>query len=470
MTRNVRTRFAPSPTGLLHIGGVRTALFSWAYARKHGGTFVLRIEDTDLERSTPESVQAILDGMQWVGLAHDEGPFYQMQRMDRYREVVQQMLAAGTAYYCYTSKEELDQMRAEMEARGEKARYDRRWRPELGKTLPEPPAGVKPVVRFRNPVDGVVAWDDAVKGRIEISNTELDDLIIARPDGTPTYNFCVVVDDLDMGITHVLRGDDHVNNTPRQINILSALGGELPVYGHLPMILNPDGSKMSKRKDPVSVVDYEKKGILPEALLNYLARLGWGHGDDEYFTLDQFVEWFDLANVSPSPSRFDHSKLQWINQQHMKAADNSRLATLTAPFLLERGVELQAGPALADVIALLKERVTNLVDLAEQAVYFYRHQAAPAELAEKQLGAEALAILRKLHGALAATDWQAAALNDAIKAFVAAEGVKMGQVGMPLRAAVCGTTQTPSLDLTLTLLGQAETLRRLDKTLTDAGV
>ncbi|MGQ5524208.1 glutamate--tRNA ligase [Chitinimonas sp. PSY-7] len=461
----VRTRFAPSPTGLLHIGGVRTALFSWAYARKNKGVFVLRIEDTDLERSTPESVQAILDGMHWVGLGYDEGPFYQMQRMERYKEVIQEMLLAGTAYYCYTSKEELDQMRTEAEARGEKPRYDRRWRPERDKTLPPKPEGVQPVVRFRNPIEGVVAWDDAVKGRIEIANSELDDLIIARPDGTPTYNFCVVVDDRDMGISHVIRGDDHVNNTPRQINILTALDAPLPVYGHLPMILNADGQKMSKRRDAVSVVDYSEQGILPEALLNYLARLGWGHGDDEFFTMDQFVEWFDLKNVSPSPSRFDREKMLWINQLHMKAADNSRLAALTRPFLEKLGCDTNQGPALADTIALLKDRVTNLVDLAQQATYFYRHDAAPTELATQHLTEESRARLGRFQLVLADTTWEVPALSAAIKAFVTSEGVKMPLVGMPLRAAVCGTTQTPSIDLVLTLLGKEEVLKRLKHTL-----
>ncbi|WP_269532560.1 glutamate--tRNA ligase [Chitinimonas sp. BJYL2] len=457
----VRTRFAPSPTGLLHIGGVRTALFSWAFARKRQGVFVLRIEDTDLERSTPESVKAILDGMQWVGLAHDEGPFYQMQRMDRYKVVVQQLLDEGKAYHCYCSREELDQMRAEAEARGEKPRYDRRWRPERGKTLPDIPAGVQPVVRFRNPLDGVVAWDDAVKGRIEISNEELDDLIIARPDGTPTYNFCVVVDDSDMAITHVIRGDDHVNNTPRQINILKALGATLPVYAHLPMILNADGQKMSKRRDAVSVVDYSEQGILPEALLNYLARLGWGHGDAEFFTLDQFVAWFELENVSPSPSRFDRDKMLWINQQHMKLADNARLATLTRPFLEKLGCDLNQGPALVDVIALLKERVTNLVDLAAQGTYFYRHDPAPADMAAQHLGDESRARLARFAAVLESSEWTTEAIGAAIKAFVVSEGVKMPMVGMPVRAAVCGTTQTPSVDQVLALLGKAEVLKRL---------
>jgi glutamyl-tRNA synthetase len=459
----VRTRFAPSPTGLLHLGSVRTALFAWAYAKHHQGVAVLRIEDTDLERSTPESVQAIFDGLAWCGLQFDEGPFFQMQRMDRYKAVIQQMLAAGTAYLCYTSKEELDAMRAEAEARGEKPRYDRRWRPEPGKTLPPVPAGVQPVVRFRNPIDGVVVWDDAVKGRIEISNTELDDLIIARPDGTPTYNFCVVVDDWDMGITHVIRGDDHVNNTPRQINILAALGAPIPVYGHLPLIFNADGTKMSKRKDPVSVVDYQQLGILPEAFLNYLARLGWGHGDDEYFSLEQFVAWFDLKDVSPSPARFDREKMLWLNAQHMKAADDTRLAALARPFLEARGCNVQAGPALPAVVALLKERVNTVADLATQATYFYRHEAAPEALAAQHLDEAARGRLARFAVRLAAlTDWNAPVLSAAIKQFVADEGIKMPQLGMPLRAALCGTTQTPSIDAVLALMGQETVLERLN--------
>jgi glutamyl-tRNA synthetase len=458
----IRTRFAPSPTGYLHIGGVRTALFSWAFARKHQGVFVLRIEDTDLERSTPESVKAILDGMSWVGLEHDEGPFYQTQRFDRYKEVISQLLDSGHAYRCYCSKEELEQMRSEQEARGDKPRYDRRWRPEEGKSLPPPPAGAEPVVRFKNPLNGVVAWDDAVKGRIEIANQELDDLIIARADGSPTYNFCVVVDDWDMGITHVIRGDDHVNNTPRQINILRALGVALPVYGHLPMILNADGQKMSKRRDAVSVVDYADQGILPEALLNYLARLGWGHGDDELFNMEQFVEWFDLADVSASASRFNGEKLLWLNAQHMKAADPERLAQLVAPRLASAGVSLQAGPALSEVIMLTRERVQELNALAQEADYFYRKRhAAPADI-EKHLGEEARARLGRFAERLEALeDWSAMAIHDLFKPFCADEGIKMGLLGMPLRVMVCGTTQTPSVDAVLALIGKQEVLRRL---------
>ncbi|GAA5784803.1 glutamate--tRNA ligase [Chitiniphilus shinanonensis] len=461
-TRPVRTRFAPSPTGLLHIGGVRTALFSWAYARKHGGQFILRIEDTDLERSTPESVAAILDGMHWVGLDYDEGPFYQMQRMARYKEVIGQMLASGHAYHCYCSKEELDAMRSAAEARGEKPRYDRRWRPEDGKTLPAPPQGVSPVVRFRTPIGGTVAWDDQVKGRIEIANDELDDLIIARPDGTPTYNFCVVVDDWDMNISHVIRGDDHVNNTPRQIHMYQALGAEVPLFAHLPMIHNDQGQKLSKRRDAVSVVDYDKMGFLPEALLNYLARLGWGHGDDEFFTLSQFVEWFSLDSVSPSPSRFDRDKLLWLNAQHIKQTDPRRMAGRVEGFLADRGVAVADGPVLADVCALLKDRSQTLVEMADQAEYFYRALTPTAEIVEKHLTPDDEARLGFFaEGAARLPEWTTEALSAYIKEFVKQQGVKMPQVGMPLRAKVCGTTSTPSVDAVLALLGREEVLRRL---------
>lgn len=458
----IRTRFAPSPTGYLHIGGVRTALFSWAYARKHGGTFVLRIEDTDLERSTPESVKAILDGMNWVGLDYDEGPFYQTHRFDRYKAVIQQMLEAGSAYYCYCSKEELEAMRAEAEARGDKPRYDRRWRPEPGKTLPAIPAGVQPVVRFKNPLDGVVAWNDAVKGRIEIANVELDDLIIARGDGSPTYNFCVVVDDWDMNITHVIRGDDHVNNTPRQINILAALGAPLPVYGHLPMILREDGQKMSKRRDAVSVVDYAGMGILPEALLNYLARLGWGHGDDEFFDMQQFVEWFGLEAVSPSPSRFDKEKLLWLNAQHIKASDNGKLAALIAPRLVEAGVDVSAGPELSAVIGMVKERVQDTNALVGQCDYFYKKRVPSDEDLAKHLDDASRARMGRFAARLSElVDWSAVAIHELFKPFCAEEGIKMGQLGMPLRVLVCGTTQTPSIDAVLALIGKDEVLKRM---------
>src|SRR5450830_843368 len=370
----VRTRFAPSPTGYLHLGGARTALYSWASARHFGGTFILRIEDTDLERSTPEAVQAIIDGMQWLGLQHDEGPFYQMQRMDRYREVIAQMLQAGTAYHCYSSPEEVEQMRERMRAAGEKPRYDGTWRPEQGKALPTVPEGRLPVVRFKNPLDGEVSWDDVVKGTITIANKEMDDLVIARPDGTPTYNFCVAVDDWDMGITHVLRGDDHVNNTPRQINILRAIGAPLPKYGHLPMILGADGEKLSKRHGAVSVMDYPAQGYLPEAMLNYLARLGWSHGDEELFSSEQLVAWFDGTHLNKSPAQWDPAKLLWVNAQYIKQADNQRLAALVAQQLLKLGITLDAATAqdhLPLVCALFKDRCDTTVALATWAAKFY---------------------------------------------------------------------------------------------------
>ena len=345
----IRTRFAPSPTGYLHIGGARTALFSWAYARKHSGTFVLRIEDTDVERSTPEAVEAILDGMKWLKLDYDEGPFYQMQHMDRYRQVLQNMLAQGLAYHCYTSPKELDALREAQRANGEKPRYNGFWRPEPGKVLPEPPAGVAPVIRFKNPAQGVVAWTDMVKGLIEFKNTELDDLVIARADGTPTYNFCVVVDDFDMGITHVIRGDDHVNNTPRQINILEALGAPVPKYAHLSMILGDDGQKLSKRHGTVSVMQYEEDGYLPEAVINYLSRLGWSHGNDEIFSMEQFRTWFDLAHITPSSAQFNTEKLNWLNQHYIKQMDTSRLVELIRPRLQVRNVLITATPTLEDL-------------------------------------------------------------------------------------------------------------------------
>lgn len=456
----IRTRFAPSPTGYLHIGGVRTALYSWAYARHHGGQFVLRIEDTDLERSTPESVKAILDGMHWVGLDYDEGPFYQTQRMDRYRAVIAQMLEQGSAYLCYCSREELDALREAQTARGEKPRYDRRWRPEPGKVLPAPPSDQAPVVRFKNPLHGSVVWQDAVKGRIEISNEELDDLIIARADGSPTYNFCVVVDDRDMNITHVIRGDDHVNNTPRQINILQALGAALPVYAHLPMILNADGQKMSKRRDAVSVVDYDAMGILPAALLNYLARLGWGHGDDELFPVAQFVEWFSLEAVNPSAARFDHAKLLWTNQQHMKLLSPAVLAEKIMPRLVARGVTVH-GVDIEAAVVLLRERASTLEELADLASMLYCRPAISAELREQHLAAESMTLLQPLVTALQDAPWDTAALHDLLQQTVKAAGVKMPKIAMPLRVAVFGTPQTPSIDAMLFLLGRDETLHRL---------
>ena len=453
----------PSPTGFLHIGGARTALFSWAYARRHGGIFILRVEDTDVARSTPEAVQAILDGMKWLGLDHDEGPFYQMRRMERYKEVIRKMLDSGKAYHCYASPEELDAMREAQRERGEKPRYDGRWRPERGKTLPEPPAGVKPVVRFRNPAEGVVAWHDVVKGPIEIANAELDDLIIARADGTPTYNFCVVVDDWDMRITHVIRGDDHVNNTPRQINILRALEAPVPQYGHLSMILGPDGQKLSKRHGAVSVMQYHEDGYLPEAVLNYLARLGWSHGDDEVFDMQQFCAWFDLDHITPSAAQFNTEKLLWLNQHYLKLADNVRLAADVSERLARRGVDPEQGPALEAVIGLYKERVATLNELADAAEAFYVDLHPAAELLAQHLTDPARAALADLRKRLADVEWSKAALSQALKETLAASGLKMPQVAIPLRVVLLGQPQTPSIDVVLEVMGRDLVLTRLDR-------
>lgn len=457
----VRTRFAPSPTGYLHLGGARTALFAWAYARRFGGTFILRIEDTDLERSTPEAVQAIIDGMQWLGLQHDEGPFYQMQRMDRYREVIAQMLAQGTAYYCYCSPEEVEAMRTRQRAAGEKPRYDGTWRPESGKVLPAVPDGVKPVVRFRNPLDGDVSWDDAVKGTITISNRELDDLVIARPDGTPTYNFCVVVDDWDMRITHVIRGDDHVNNTPRQINILRALGATLPIYGHVPMILGPDGEKLSKRHGAVSVMEYPAQGYLPEAMLNYLARLGWSHGDDEIFSMAQFCEWFDLDHLTKSPAQFNPEKLAWLNNHYIKLSDNARLAALAMPQLMRDGAQFEGAPPLEDVIALLKDRANTVNELADAMMLFYREPKPDTELLKQHVTDVARAALGKFFEAAQQIDWTKEAIAALIKEVITEHAIKMPQLAMPLRLLVTGQLQTPSVDAVLALLGREVVLSRL---------
>ncbi len=459
----IRTRFAPSPTGYLHIGGARTALFSWAYARRLGGRFILRIEDTDLERSSEASVQAILDGMSWLSLDYDEGPFYQMQRMDRYKEVLAQLLASGHAYHCYTTPEELEAMREAMRSRGEKPRYDGRWRPEPGKVLPDVPQGIKPVIRFKNPAHGVAAWDDMVKGRIVFENSELDDLIIARPDGTPTYNFCVVVDDLDMDITHVIRGDDHVNNTPRQINILKALGASLPQYAHVPMILGSDGERLSKRHGAVSVMQYEEDGYLPEALVNYLARLGWSHGDEEVFPIRQFVEWFDLEHISKSAAQFNSEKLRWLNQHYIKLADNARLAELTGKHLLSRGVALKIKPRLEDVVALYKGRVATLIELADEAEVFYIDVHAEQHLIDEHLVPEVMPVLRELFERLKHVEWEAPHLASLIKEMLAAHQLKMPKIAMPLRVMLVGQTQTPSVDAVMALFDRETVLARMNR-------
>ena len=461
-SRPVRTRFAPSPTGYLHLGGARTALFSWAFARHFGGTFVLRVEDTDLERSTPQAVQAILDGMRWLELQPDEGPFYQMQRMDRYREVIADMLAKGTAYHCYSTPAEVEAMRERARAVGAKPRYDGTWRPEPGKTLPPIPDGIQPVVRFRSPLDGATSWNDLVKGPISIDNGELDDLIIARPDGTPTYNFCVVVDDWDMGITHVIRGDDHVNNTPRQINILRALGAELPRYGHVPMILGPDGEKLSKRHGAVSVMEYDRLGYLPQAMLNYLARLGWSHGNDELFTQEQFIEWFDPAHLSRSAAQWDPKKLNWVNAHWLRELPLDDLAGRVAPRIRARGGNPDAAD-LPAVLALLRDRGETLEDLAEGAMLFCGpYTPADAALRAETLDEASLALLREFHtkaGALA--DWNETGLDELIKAMLKEHGVKMPKLAIPLRVAVTGHKHTPSISAVLALLGQATVLDRL---------
>ena len=457
----IRTRFAPSPTGFLHIGGARTALFSWAFARHHEGKFILRIEDTDVARSTPEAVQAIIDGMNWLGLAHDEGPFYQMQRMDRYKLVLQEMLAAGTAYHCYTTQEELDSMREGQRAKGLKPRYDGTWRPEPGKTLPTPPAGALPVIRFKNPTEGVVAWDDLVKGRIEIANAELDDLVIARADLTPTYNFCVVVDDWEMGITHVIRGDDHVNNTPRQINILSALGAQVPLYAHLSMILGDDGQKLSKRHGAVSVMQYDDEGYLPEAVLNYLARLGWSHGDDEVFSMQQFCEWFDLDHITPSAAQFNTEKLNWLNAHYLKQADNTRLAALVQPRLEARGVTTSATPSLEAIIGLYKERVSNLNELADATEVFYIDLHPNAETLAQHLAPEALPALADFITGVKDVAWETPAIAALIKSCIGKHGLKMPKLAMPLRVLLTGQAQTPSVDAVIALFPRELVLKRL---------
>jgi glutamyl-tRNA synthetase len=458
---SVRTRIAPSPTGFLHLGTARAALFSWAYARHHGGTFILRIEDTDQARSTQAAVDSILQAMQWLGFDHDEGPYFQMQRIERYREVITQMLAEGSAYHCYCSAEELEAMREAQRARGEKPRYDRRWRPEPGKPLPPVPAGTPPVVRFRNPIDGDVYWQDLIKGPISISNLELDDLVIARADGTPTYNFCVVVDDWDMRITHVIRGDDHVNNTPRQINILRALGAELPAYGHAPMILGPDGEKLSKRHGAVSAIQYRDEGYLPEAMVNYLARLGWSHGDDELFTREQLVAWFDGKHLAKSPAQWDPNKLRWVNAHYIKQADDARLAGLVMQQLVARGIEAPADERLAHLCALFKDRCATTVELADWLTMYFADVAPPAAELAAQLTDAVRPALATLAAKLAVVDWQKGAIQQAIKESIAAHQLKMPQLAVPVRLLVCGRAQTPSIDAVLALFARQTVLSRL---------
>ena len=457
----VRTRFAPSPTGFIHLGNIRSALYPWAFARAQHGTFILRIEDTDLDRSSQAAVDVILEGMQWLGLDPDEGPFYQMQRMDRYREVLAQLQASGQVYPCYMSVEELDALRERQMAAKEKPRYDGTWRPESGKTLPPVPPGVQPVLRFRNPLEGVVAWDDKVKGRIEIRNAELDDLVIARPDGTPTYNFCVVVDDIDMRITHVIRGDDHVNNTPRQINIFRALGFEPPVYAHLPTVLNEQGEKMSKRNGAKPVTQYRDEGYLPDAMVNYLARLGWSHGDDEIFSREQFLQWFSLDHLGRSAAQFDDAKLRWVNAQHLKALSGEDLAAHVTPFLAREGIAPDA--RLRGICDLFKDRCDTLVVLAQWARAFYADVTPVADEYAKHVTDAVRPAIAQLAERLQSCAWEAPAIATAIKDTLTACQLKMPQLAMPVRVLVMGTAQTPSLDAVLALSRKEIVLARLSK-------
>ncbi|QPF73795.1 glutamate--tRNA ligase [Roseateles sp. DAIF2] len=465
----IRTRIAPSPTGFLHLGTARTALFSWAYARHHGGQFVLRIEDTDVARSTQDSVEQILAAMKWLGLEYDEGPVYQMQRLERYQAVIDQMIAAGTAYRCYCTPEELEAMKAGQEARGEKRRYDGTWRPEAGKVLPPVPAGIKPVVRFKNPVDGDVSWEDLVKGTITISNREIDDLIIQRPPaadapegtlGVPTYNFAVVVDDWDMAITQVFRGDEHINNTPWQINIFKALGAPLPAFGHLPIILGDDGLKLSKRRGAVSVTAYEEDGYLPEAMLNYLSRLGWSHGDDELFSREQLVSWFDGTHLSKSPAQWDPAKLEWVNSQYIKQADDARLAALVEAQLAKRGIAAPAARLVAPC-ALFKDRCATTVVLADWLSMYFAPVMPAAEDLTTHVTDAVKPALAALADKFADLEWNKAAIQAAIKETIGAFGLKMPQLAIPVRVLVCGRAQTPSVDAVLELFDKEIVIKRL---------
>jgi glutamyl-tRNA synthetase len=456
----IRTRFAPSPTGMLHIGGVRTALFCWLYAKRHNGTFILRIEDTDRERSTDEAVQVILDGMEWLGLKADEGPFYQTKRMDRYREVLDQFLQAGKAYRCYCSKEELETMRNAQIAAKQKPRYDGRCR-HLKSQRPDAPS----VIRFANPESGSVVVRDAVHGDVRFDNTELDDLIIARSDGTPTYNFCVVVDDWDMKVTHVIRGDDHLNNAPRQINMLEALGATAPVYAHVPMILGADGAKLSKRHGAVSVLQYREEGFLPEALLNYLVRLGWSHGDQEIFTMDEMAQHFDIFDVNKAASAFNPDKLLWLNQQHMQRATPERLAQYLSPQLAALGIDTTDQAKVAAVALCQRERAKTLKEMAANSVFFFREfEHYDEKAAKKNLAADAVPALQAMRTQLdGLVEWRAEAIHGVVERVAAELGVGMGKVAQPIRVAVSGTAVSPPIDKTLEILGKQTTLQRMDR-------
>jgi len=456
----VKTRFAPSPTGYLHIGGARTALYSWLHAKKSGGTFLLRIEDTDLERSTQASVDAILEGMKWLELDYDEGPIFQTDRFDRYKEVIQQLIDQGDAYHCYCTREELDEMREQQRENKEKPRYDGRCRERS-----EPREGVEPVVRFRNPTDGVVVIDDLIKGKITIANKELDDLIIARSDGTPTYNLTVVVDDIDMGMTHVIRGDDHINNTPRQINIMKALGVEPPIFAHAPMILGDDGKRLSKRHGAVSVMQYRDDGFLPQALINYLMRLGWSHGDQEIFSREEMIEFFEVSDVNSAASTFNSEKLLWLNQQYIKELPVDELIKHLQWHLEKQNLDITNGPDFATVIDAQRDRAKTLVELVSSSRYFYEDFEEYAETAaKKQFKTATPDIMQAVHDELTTlTNWQPETIDKAIKASCEKLELKLNKVGPPLRVAVTGTAMSPSLDITLYLVGKERTLERLTK-------
>ena len=467
--QRVRTRIAPSPTGFLHLGTARTALFSWAFARHHGGDFILRIEDTDVARSSEASVEQILDSMRWLGLGYDEGPIYQMQRLERYAEVVEQMLAAGSAYRCYATPAELEAMREAQRARGEKTLYDGRWRPEPGKTLPPVPEGLPPVIRFRNPRHGVVSWDDLVKGLITIANHEIDDLVIVRADGIPTYNFAVVVDDRDMGISHVFRGDEHVNNTPWQINIFRALGAPLPVFAHVPIILGDDGHKLSKRRGAVSVTSYEEGGYLPEAMLNYLARLGWSHGDEELFAREQLVAWFDGSHLSKSPAQWDPAKLDWVNAHYLKALADEPLLALARAQLARRAIVAPDDTALLRACGVFKERCNTGAELAGWLAMLYADVEPSAEDLKGHVNDAVRPALATLRTRLAAVAWDKASIAAAIKETLAEHGLKMGQLAPAVRVVVCGRAKTPSLDAVLEMFERDTVLRRLGAITAAAG-
>ncbi|MDG2252696.1 MAG: glutamate--tRNA ligase [Methylophilaceae bacterium] len=461
--KDVITRFAPSPTGYLHIGGVRTALISWAYAKKHNGQFILRIEDTDKERSTPQAIEAIKDGIQWLELINDGPIYFQTQRIARYSDVIKKMLEDGHAYYCYSSKEELDQTREDNMKLGKKPKYDGKWRPENNKTLPDIPEDIKPVIRFKNPIQGSVTWVDLVKGKITINNEELDDFIIARSDGSPTYNFCVVIDDWDMKITHVIRGDDHINNTPRQINLLAALEAPIPHYAHLSMILGEDGQKLSKRHGAVSVMTYKDHGYLPEALKNYLARLGWSHGDDEIFDMSELCEWFDFKNVTSSSAQFSKEKLDWINNYYIKNKDTDELSALIKKILLKNKFDNLDDKKITDAINLFKERANNLNELAQNLAFFFKPPKASKELIKKYFNQNTLELLSLFFKDLEGHGLSEATIDEYIKSFVKLNEIKFPSIAMPLRIIIVGTDQSPSVGSIISILSIDESLRRYNE-------